>query len=75
MHNDVTYYKIREVRTDPLLGSYLTYAIVAMSASQPTIMIPDVSTDHTLVSKMVKCFNELGLSAIHLYDVIFDMLE
>ncbi len=73
--NEINYHMQKQTRYHPLLGTYSTYDIFAYSSWRPIAMIPDVSLDESLVSKMIQCFNDYELSPIHLYDAVLDMLE
>ncbi len=54
-------------------GEVVSYGLEVFEG-QDILKIPDISPDRAKVSEMVKLFNDMHLSAEHVYDVIEDML-
>ena len=53
---------------------YIFYGISALEGGQPRISVRDVCTDRRRVERLVEDCNRLGLSPLHLRDVIEDFL-
>ena len=72
-----TYFMFLRKRSAPEIGAYRSYGIVAYERiiDGPAAIIRDVTPDGDLAYRMVEAFNRLGLSTIHLLDVVLDMLE
>ena len=76
---DITY-AVSEEKYTFGSGTRISYGIVAYSNSDQdgskTIVasVRDVTTDKNSLSKLVNDCNRLGLSTVHLYDVVEDFL-
>lgn len=53
---------------------YIAYGILVLSNNTPIRYIPDVFLDKNYAFKYISLFNNLGLSPIHLDDVIEDIV-
>lgn len=71
-----TYYMFSREKYAPEIGTYYSYDIVvyARLMDGPVAILRDVTPDGDLAFCMVELFNRLGLSPLHLKDVVLDML-
>lgn len=58
-------------------GSKTVYGIVSYTTDENRVIVEkihDISSDKNKVDMLVKRFNDLALSTIHLVDVVIDMI-
>ena len=73
---DVKYQLRRDTKLDCNGCSYITYGIDVIGNHGKCVIqsLVDISTDFEKINANVNLFNELGLSLLHLSDVINDLL-
>ena len=71
----VRYEVVEENMYSSELGGYVSYGVIGRDLSGETVVIcSDISSDRVFVAELCEKCNALGLSPLHLADVVYDAM-